>query len=94
MELANRAKRHEDLSAGGTLPWDSDRSWTEHLRRHDQDKMDKIVEGQEIGHYFLLLGPKVGFYASFTRGSSKYPSFLYVVGDRQDDDAIRCYAGH
>jgi len=58
LELANRAKRHQDLSAGGTLPWDSDGFWTEHLRRHDQDKMDKIVQGQEIGHYFLLLGPK------------------------------------
>ena len=60
LELANRAKKHDDVSAAAVLQWDSDGPWTEHLRRDDQDQMDRIVKGKETGHYFLLLGPKVG----------------------------------
>jgi hypothetical protein len=33
--------------------------WTEHLRRKEQDWIDRIVHGTESGHYFVLLGPKV-----------------------------------
>ncbi|TFK73999.1 hypothetical protein BDN72DRAFT_760579 [Pluteus cervinus] len=32
--------------------------WTRSLRRREQKKIDKIVHGQEAGHYFVLLGPK------------------------------------
>jgi len=35
-------------------------SWTEHLRRKEQDVIDLIVKGEEVGHYYVLLGPKVG----------------------------------
>ncbi len=44
----------------GAIAWDTDGLWTEHLRRDDQDMMDRIVNGSEKGHYFMLLGPKVG----------------------------------
>ena len=33
--------------------------WTEYLRRKEQDAVDRIVHGRELGHYFMLLGPKV-----------------------------------
>jgi hypothetical protein len=33
--------------------------WTENLRRKEQDVIDHIVHGEESGHYFMLLGPKV-----------------------------------
>lgn len=33
--------------------------WTENLRRKEQDLIDRIMHGQEPGHYFVLLGPKV-----------------------------------
>jgi len=33
--------------------------WTENLRRKEQDAIDHIVHGDESGHYFMLLGPKV-----------------------------------
>ncbi|KAI0343706.1 hypothetical protein BDW22DRAFT_1328723 [Trametopsis cervina] len=56
LELATRAKKHEKVEDNNS--WDIDIPWTEHLRRNDQDKMDAIVNGQEIGHYFLLIGPK------------------------------------
>ncbi|TFL07147.1 hypothetical protein BDV98DRAFT_497594, partial [Pterulicium gracile] len=32
--------------------------WTENLRRKEQDLIDRIMHGQEPGHYFVLLGPK------------------------------------
>ena len=41
------------------LDWDADGPWTEHLRRHEQDLIDRIIQGREVGHYFVLLGPKV-----------------------------------
>jgi hypothetical protein len=28
-------------------------------RRHEQDAIDAIIDGSELGHYFMLLGPKV-----------------------------------
>lgn len=37
-----------------------DEPWTQHLRRKEQDLIDSIVHGNEPGHYFMLLGPKVG----------------------------------
>lgn len=30
-----------------------------HLRRREQDWIDRIVHGAETGHYYVLLGPKV-----------------------------------
>ncbi|TDL23030.1 hypothetical protein BD410DRAFT_769446 [Rickenella mellea] len=36
---------------------DEDES-TLHLRRTEQDVVDRIVQGREIGHYFMLLGAK------------------------------------
>ncbi|KAJ7502952.1 hypothetical protein B0H11DRAFT_612319 [Mycena galericulata] len=40
------------------LDFDADGSWTQHLRRKEQDWIDAIVQGHEPGHYFVLLGPK------------------------------------
>lgn len=33
--------------------------WTQHLRREEQDDIDRIVRGDEVGQYFIILGPKV-----------------------------------
>ncbi|KAJ2922672.1 hypothetical protein H1R20_g14415, partial [Candolleomyces eurysporus] len=33
-------------------------TWTEHLRRKEQDVIDRIIEGEEPGYYFMFLGPK------------------------------------
>ncbi|EJF57530.1 hypothetical protein DICSQDRAFT_173867 [Dichomitus squalens LYAD-421 SS1] len=40
------------------LGWDLDEPWTQHLRRTEQDLIDRIVKGEEVGHYYILLGPK------------------------------------
>ncbi|KIY64990.1 hypothetical protein CYLTODRAFT_380101 [Cylindrobasidium torrendii FP15055 ss-10] len=63
LELATHQKRPEhkpghtdsdieDLLLNGEEPW------TEHLRRKEQDVVDRIIRGEEPGHYFVLLGPK------------------------------------
>lgn len=33
--------------------------WTSAMRRKEQDLVDRIINGEESGHYFVLLGPKV-----------------------------------
>jgi len=41
------------------VEFDSDLPSTQHMRRREQDWIDRIVQGEEPGHYFVLLGPKV-----------------------------------
>jgi len=36
-----------------------DEPWTQSLRRKEQDIIDRVVFGEEAGHYYMLLGPKV-----------------------------------
>ena len=64
LELAKASAKKpkgEATSAIGDdeLDWDADGPWTEHLRRQEQDLIDRIIRGNEVGHYFVLLGPKV-----------------------------------
>ncbi|KAI0767071.1 hypothetical protein C8Q74DRAFT_1203613 [Fomes fomentarius] len=40
------------------LEWGTDEPWTQHLRRTEQNLIDRIIRGDEVGHYFILLGPK------------------------------------
>lgn len=35
----------------------------EDIRRHKQTTIDQIIWGGEVGHYFMLLGPKVRAYS-------------------------------
>jgi len=51
-------KNPTDDSSNDPL-FDEDVPWTENLRRKEQDVIDHIVHGEESGHYFMLLGPKV-----------------------------------
>lgn len=36
-----------------------DEPWTNDVRRKEQDFIDRIIHGEESGHYFMFLGPKV-----------------------------------
>ncbi|KAI0628988.1 hypothetical protein C8Q77DRAFT_327557 [Trametes polyzona] len=65
LELAKNAikKPDEGVTAAATpeteeLEWDLEGPWTQHLRREEQDLIDRIIQGKEVGHYFILLGPK------------------------------------
>ncbi|GLB37737.1 hypothetical protein LshimejAT787_0407880 [Lyophyllum shimeji] len=59
LELAtHQTKRRPTEGESGELVFDEDAPWTENLRRKEQDTIDRIVQGQEPGHYFVLLGPK------------------------------------
>lgn len=58
LELAiHGKKRQEQLPEESS--WGSETPWTEHLRRDEQDLVDRIVHGKEGGRYYILLGPKV-----------------------------------
>lgn len=36
-----------------------DNPFPQNLRRNEQDRVDRIIHGEEQGHYFMLLGAKV-----------------------------------
>ena len=36
--------------------------WTDHLRRKEQDFVERVIHGVETGHYFMILGCKVPLY--------------------------------
>lgn len=61
LELAKHqtGKDETSLEDIGEFELDAGGPWTEHLRRKEQDWIDRIVQGKETGHYFVLLGPKV-----------------------------------
>lgn len=64
-------------------------SWTNHLRRKEQDTFDRIIHGAETGQYFMILGCKVSpFYL--------YPCITYQVtfyaGGWKDDHDTGCNA--
>ena len=58
LELAKSHFPGRSDSNGGSVDGDFD-DYHHHLRRKEQDTVDHIIHGQEHGHYFLLLGPKV-----------------------------------
>ncbi|KAF9469981.1 hypothetical protein BDZ94DRAFT_1243679 [Collybia nuda] len=57
LELATHQTKKVIQASAGELNFDES-PWTEHLRRKEQDCIDRIVQGREPGHYFVLLGPK------------------------------------
>ncbi|KAL0570951.1 hypothetical protein V5O48_011008 [Marasmius crinis-equi] len=37
---------------------DEEIPWTQHFRRTEQDNIDRVIQGEDAGHYYVLLGPK------------------------------------
>lgn len=65
LELATLSATQADISDDlNELAFDMNgnkqKTWSGHLRRREQDRIDQIVHGIEKGHYFVLLGPKAG----------------------------------
>ncbi|GBE81052.1 hypothetical protein SCP_0307760 [Sparassis crispa] len=57
LELAShRRRRHRTLSE--ELQSSIDGLAVQHMRRKEQDLVDRIVHGIEVGQYFVILGPK------------------------------------
>lgn len=58
LDLAMRIKQrdHAAMLANG---WDVGGRWDQHIHREGQEGIDRIVQGQETGEYFMVLGPKV-----------------------------------
>ncbi|EJT96744.1 hypothetical protein DACRYDRAFT_92062 [Dacryopinax primogenitus] len=54
-----------------------------HVRRREQDLVDRIMSGEEKGHYYLLLGPK---------GTGKGSMIMDAMSATQADGAAVCEA--
>lgn len=57
LELASAAKRRNASHQSDASP--SEPVWPEHVRRREQDLIDRVIRGAEAGQYYMLLGPKV-----------------------------------
>ncbi|KDN43865.1 hypothetical protein RSAG8_05858, partial [Rhizoctonia solani AG-8 WAC10335] len=55
LELAN----HPSRSSGRSTD-DDDEFSDSHMKRDEQGRVDSIMKGDEIGHYYLFMGPKGG----------------------------------
>jgi len=59
---------------GPTGPlFEEEEPWTTNLRRKEQDVIDRIVHGEEPGHYFMFLGPKVSTYRASPSNPLAHP---------------------
>ncbi|KAH9942198.1 uncharacterized protein BXZ73DRAFT_97617 [Epithele typhae] len=87
LDLANigikRPKEEGTSLMGDELDWDAEGPWTEHLRREEQDLIDRIIHGKEVGHYFVLLGPK---------GTGKTTMIIDAMQAIQADGVAMCDA--
>lgn len=77
------AKTHTVKRATDDSEFEGDEPWTEHLRRKEQDTIDLIIQGEEPGHYFMLLGPK---------GSGKGTMIFDSMATIQADGVSMCEA--
>lgn len=50
---------YKDHVSADELVRDVGDHWTKHLRREEQELIDRIIQGREVGAYFIFLGPKV-----------------------------------
>jgi hypothetical protein len=72
----------------------------EHLRRKEQDIVDRIIHGAEVGHYFMILGCKVTAFPSlslfvnliFVQGTGKTTMILGAMQANQADGVAMCDA--
>jgi predicted AAA+ superfamily ATPase len=61
MELEKASKApaaHQSTTLEGKKQEDRDSEQEERIRRREQHMIDKIMKGEEKGHYYLILGPK------------------------------------
>ena len=62
---------------------------TEHLRRKEQDFLDRIIHGSETGHYFMILGCKVCLHLLCLHNAYLYLPALRAGGWKDDHDFRR-----
>lgn len=84
------------MKSSGERAWDlediSSWPWTQHLRRDEQNLIDRIIQGKEVGRYFVLLGPKVRALSPFYALLSIAHYCICSLGYGEDDDDTRRYA--
>jgi len=87
----HRAGQGEQERPDLELEIEDSEPWTEHLRRKEQDVIDLIVKGEEVGHYYVLLGAKVASYPSPACG---WNISLFTSGYGKNDNDFRCDGIH
>ena len=102
LELAKSHFPERSASNGETVDDYDLVHWTEHLRRKEQDIVDRIIHGHECGHYFMILGPKVSnsflklllaiFIPLPTQGSGKGTMILDSMAACQAEGVSMCDA--
>lgn len=70
LEIASHAKV-------GHIPSSETEQEAEHLRRQEQDLVDRIIAGEEKGHYYMLLGSKVRLSPTIPPPISPSPSLFF-----------------
>ena len=63
-ETQHRVEREDRERVGLELNLEDSEPCTQHIKRKDQAIVDRIVKGEETGHYFVLLGAKVMWHPS------------------------------
>lgn len=59
LEKASQAPAaHKSTTLEGKKQENRDKDQEERIRRREQHMIDKIMKGEEKGHYYLILGPK------------------------------------
>lgn len=71
LELEKAARAPSSTSAKTQPNGEESQEPETRIRRAEQDMIDRIIKGEERGHYYLLLGPK---------GSGKTSMMIQSVG--------------
>lgn len=77
------AKNHLKTTSPHVPEEEEEIPWTEHFRRAEQDTIDRVIKGEEPGHYYVLLGPK---------GSGKGTMIFDAMAAIQADGIAMCEA--
>lgn len=58
-KMRHLAEREKQKRVDLGLDLEDSEPWTQYLRHKEQDVIDPIVKGAEVGHYYVFLGAKV-----------------------------------
>ncbi|KAI9465660.1 hypothetical protein BJY52DRAFT_1113241, partial [Lactarius psammicola] len=79
----NSMRSPHTIDANDELEVQENGSWTEHLRRKEQDFLERVIHGDETGHYFMILGCK---------GTGKTTMILDAMQANQAEGVAMCDA--
>jgi len=82
-KMRHLAEREKQKRVGLGLNLEDSEPRTQSLRRKEQDVVDPILKGTEVGHYYVLLGAKVMQHPS---PSCRRISSTFTLGYGENND--------